>query len=306
MDLNEVLIFTKVVEAESFTGAARELGLPKSTVSRKVSQLEERLGVRLLQRTTRKLNLTDVGSAYYQRAARIVQEIEEAELAVAQMQSSPRGTLRITVPAEVASAFLGDLIAEYLEANADVSIELTSTPRLVNLVEEGFDLAIRIGQLSDSSLIARKLAPARLHVCASPGYLERHGLPTHPRDLDDHECVLFGDPSFARTWKFRGPQDELSVHVDGRLRTDNFPMIRESLMAGHGIGRLPTHLCREEFRTGQLVEVLADWMLSSSGVYAVYPTSRHLSPKVRTFIDFLYERLSATYDPDSDQRPAAQ
>lgn len=305
MDLNEVLIFTKVVEARSFTAAARELGLPKSTVSRKVSQLEERLGVRLLQRTTRKLNLTDIGSAYYQRASRIVSEIEEAELAVAQMQRAPRGTLRITAPVDIAAAFLGDLVAEYLESHPDVSIEVLSTGRIVDLVEEGFDLAIRAGTLSDSSLIARKLAPARLHVLASPAYLAKHGEPRHPKELTEHECILFGDPRPARSWRFEGPEGELSVHIDGRLRADNFTMIRDALVSGYGVGRLPSHLAHAEVRRGGLVEVLADWLPSGSGVYAVYPTSRHLSPKVRTFIDFLAERLSSLDLPDRrEARPA--
>src|SRR5689334_9657853 len=177
MDLNDIVVFTKVVETKSFTGAADALGLPKSTVSRKLAQLEERLGVRLVQRTTRKLALTDIGEAYYERASRIVADIAAAEQVVTDMQSTPRGRLKITAPIDLSTKYLGGIIAEFVATHPDVNVELDATDRIVDLIEEGFDVAVRFGPLPESTLIARKLAPVAGVLCASPAYLARRPAP---------------------------------------------------------------------------------------------------------------------------------
>ena len=198
MDLNETLIFARIVQAGSFTGAAKELGMPKSTVSRKLSELEERLGARLLQRTTRKLSLTELGQIYYRDCERIVAQLEEAEVSITELQAEPRGLLRITAPLNF--GFLGGIVADFLDHNAPLQVELVCTDRMVDLVEEGFDIGIRVGRLSDSSLIARSLGSGYGIAVASPPYLKLHGKPRNPADLKGHECIWFGgggDCSFS-------------------------------------------------------------------------------------------------------------
>ena len=286
VDLNEVVIFTRVVEAESFTVAARRLEMPKSTVSRKVSQLEDRLGVRLLHRTTRSLRLTDVGAAYYERCARIVAQLEEADFAATEAQASPRGTLRVTAPVEF--TFLGELVAELLHIHVDLRIEVVLTGRRVDLVEEGFDLAIRAGRLVDSTLIARKLGSVQPQVLAAPAYLAGHARPLEPDDLrTNHECILFGEAQRGGMWQLGH-----EVQVKGRLVTNAIGLAREAAVAGLGLALLPDFLCRAQLADGRLEAVLDDHLSPRMHVYALYPTSRHLSPKVRTFLDFAVEHLN--------------
>src|SRR5688572_2104363 len=200
MDLNDIVVFTKVVETKSFTGAADALGLPKSTVSRKLAQLEERLGVRLVQRTTRKLALTEIGEAYYERCSRIVADIAAAEQLVTDMQSTPRGRLRVTASVDFSTRFLGEIVAEFLAQHPEINVELEATDRVVDLIEDGFDLAVRFGQMPESTLIARKLCSLHLILCAAPAYLERRGTPKHVEELDEHEHVLFTPTSRNQTW----------------------------------------------------------------------------------------------------------
>ena len=206
-DLNEMAIFVHVVEAGSFTGAAKNLGLPKSTVSRKITQLEERLGVRLIQRTTRSLRLTDTGSAYYNHCARILGEIEEANITVTQMQSTPTGTLRITAPVLFGSTVLSGLIADFMDEHPQVQIDLVLTDQRLDLVQDGIDVAFRVGQLEDSSLIGRHLGDARSILCASPEYVKKHGAPKHPSELQEHTLMTASQWS---QWQLQGP-DRKSV-----------------------------------------------------------------------------------------------
>src|SRR5690348_16778849 len=191
MDLNDIVVFTKVVETKSFTGAAEVLGLPKSTVSRKLAQLEERLGVRLVQRTTRKLALTEIGEAYYERCSRIVADIAQAEQIVTDMQSTPRGRLRVTSSVDFSTKHLGGIVADFLAEHADINIELEATDRMCDLIEEGFDVAVRLGQMPESTLIARRLCSVHLILCAAPSYLARRPAPRTIEELEDHEHVLF-------------------------------------------------------------------------------------------------------------------
>jgi DNA-binding transcriptional LysR family regulator len=300
IDLNELVIFTKVVEAGTFSGAARALGLPKSTVSRKITQLETRLGSRLLNRTTRSVKLTEVGAAHYERCARIVAEAEEAERELSRMQERPRGVLRVSAPVDY-GATLGPLVAAYLAEHAEVSVALDLSNRFVDLVEEGYDLAIRAGRLDDSSLVARQLGTGLLVACASPAYLARHGTPNRPEQLEAHACILYGSHTHRQTLRFGTPARSVSISLVPRLAVNNMTAVRDAAMAGLGVAIAPWAACREALQGGALVRLLEDWPLDSGGIYAVYPSPRHLTPKVRSFIDFLVAQQPFTIcQPDEE------
>src|SRR6266542_397524 len=219
MDLNETLVFARVVEAGSFSAAARLLEMPKSTVSRKVAELEDRVGARLLHRTTRKLGLTDAGRIYYEHSARIVAELEEAEQAVGRMQAAPRGLLRVTAP--LSFTMLGPIVAEYLKRHSDVQVELLCSDRQVDLVEERFDVAIRAGQLTDSSLVARGLGTIRRILVASPAYLKRAGSPRVPAEIEKHACITFGAGVAPNVWSLRAGDKRAEVRVAPRMTVND-------------------------------------------------------------------------------------
>jgi DNA-binding transcriptional LysR family regulator len=290
MDLNEILVFTRVVQAGSFTAAAAVLGMPKSTVSRKVSDLEERLQSRLLQRTTRKLSLTDVGRTYYDYCARIVGEIEDAERAVSTLQETPRGLLRVTAPINV--AFLGPIVSDYLKRYPDVRLDMFCTGRTVDLVEERFDLAIRGGALADSTLIARRLGSAKWLLVATPGYLKRRGRPRSPDDLSKHDCLLFGSGPDTGRLRLENGDRSVQVALSPRLTVTDIDVVYAVATAGLGIAVLPAFRCVEDLRARRIVRVLADWNVPSTFFHVVYPSTRHISPKVKTFIDHLHARMT--------------
>lgn len=291
MDLNEVLVFTKVVDAGSFRGAARELGLPKSTVSRRVAALEERLGVRLLQRTTRKLGLTEVGAEFYRQCAAGVSMLMEAEREVTEMDARPRGLLRVSIPLYFGDLFLSELVVEFLRAHPEVELSIFASDRLVDLVEEGFDMAIRVGRLPDSSMMARSLGHSAERLFASPAYIEAHGAPATPAELEGHECIVFAATVGTATWTFPGPRRTKHVTPRGRYTVNSFPMGIDAAIAGLGIMRAPTFLALTAVREGKLRPVLEDYPLQATPVSIIYPSSRNLSPKVRAFIDFLVARV---------------
>jgi DNA-binding transcriptional LysR family regulator len=290
MDLNEILVFARVVEKGSFTAAAAELDMPKSTVSRKVSELEERLNARLLQRTTRKLSLTDVGRTYYDYCARIVAEVEDAELAVSSLQDTPRGLLRVTSGPN--SAFLAPIITDYLKQHPEVSLDLVCTTRAVDLVEERFDLGIRAGTLPDSTLIARSLGRVSWWLVAAPAYLKKRGRPRSPGDLAKHDCLFFG-PALGEV----GPQlekdgDVVRLTVSPRMTVTEMDILHAVAKTGLGIALLPAFQCVEDLRTRRLERVLRGWDAPSVPLQAVYPSTRHLSPKVKTFVEHLQNRMT--------------
>jgi DNA-binding transcriptional LysR family regulator len=290
MDLNEILVFARVVQGGSFTAAAVALGMPKSTVSRRVSALEERLKSRLLQRTTRKLSLTDVGRTYYDYCARIVGEVEDAERAVSSLQETPRGLLRVTAPVNV--AFLGPIVSDYLRRYPDVRIDLFCTGRTVDLVEERFDVGIRAGPLPDSTLIARSLGSVEWFLVATPAYLKRRGRPRSSEDLKKHDCLLFGAGLESAVVRLEDADRSVQVAVSARLMVTDMDLLHEVATAGLGIALLPAFLCAEELRTRRLERVLADWNAPATPVHVVYPSTRHLSPKVKTFVDHLHQRMT--------------
>jgi DNA-binding transcriptional LysR family regulator len=288
MEISQVLAFAAVVDAGTFSAAARKLGMPKSTLSRKVAELEERLGARLLHRTTRKLQLTDVGRTYYAYAARAAAEIEAGELAVRALEEAPRGRLRVTAPVNM--DFLGPICAEYLERYPEVQLDFVCTDRVVSLVDEGFDVALRAGQLSDSSLIARKLARFRWHVVASDAYLRRRGEPSSPEELEEHDCIVFGAGSRQGQWTLESGRKRVVTAVSGRIITNDFAVIEDAVNAGLGLALLPDFRCPPHGNPARR-RVLPDWTGPEVPLFAVYPSTRHLSPKVNVFLDLLTERL---------------
>jgi DNA-binding transcriptional LysR family regulator len=290
VDLNEMLVFARVVHAGSFTAAAAQLGMPKSTVSRKVSQLEDRLNSRLLQRTTRKLSLTDIGRTYYDYCARIAGEIEDAERAVSRLQERPGGLLRVTALAN--ATFLGPIVSDYLRRYPDVRLELFLTGRTVDLVEERFDLAIRAGTLADSTLIARSLGSVKWYLIATPAYLKKHGRPQSPEDLKKHGCLLFGTSMEKAGVDLEKSGRSVHVALSARLMVSDMDVLHAVTIAGLGIALLPAFRCVLDLRAGRLERVLADWNAPSAPVHVVYPSTRHLSPKVKSFVDHLQARMT--------------
>ena len=289
MALDELLVFARVVQAGSFTAAAKALAMPKSSVSRKVSALEERLGVRLLQRTTRKLGLTDAGRAYHEHAARIASEVEDAERAVRQLDERPRGLLRVTAPLH--AAFLGPIVDAYLQRFPDVRIELHCTARSVDLVEERYDVGIRAGALADSSLVARTLGVSRWLLAAAPSYLASRGRPRTPAELKAHDCLVFGTGETA-VLRFVRRDETARVTVSPRLAASDMDIVHDAVLGGRGIAMLPAFQLVEALRARRLERVLPDWDAPATPVHLVYPSAHHVSPKVRTFVEHVLAHMT--------------
>jgi DNA-binding transcriptional LysR family regulator len=286
--LTEVSIFVKVVELSSFTAAAEALETSQPVVSKAVTRLEEKLGVRLLNRTTRRLSLTEAGAELYRRSVRALAEIEDAELEIARFQTEPRGTLRVSAPMSFSILHLGSLLPSFIARYPGVSVELQLDDRQVDLVEEGYDVAIRVGRLQDSNLVARRLTPCRQVLCASPSYLAKHGAPERPEDLLEHSCIIYSLLSTPREWRFTDAAGETHVvPVNGALQSNNGLVNRAAAIAGAGIVLLPAFYIGEELHAGQLKAVLSDFKPIDLAIYALYPERRNLTPKVRAFVDFL-------------------
>ena len=292
-DLNEILVFVRVAEQRSLTKAGQLLGLPKSTISRKLSQLEDRLGVSLVQRTTRTLSLTDAGQTYLDRCARIIADLQEADSLVASMQAGPSGTLRVSAPPELGNLLLDELACEYLEAYPDVSLELDLSQRQVDLVAEGFDLAVRVGTLPDSTLVARRLAYPVFALYASPSYLASRGVPQKPADLAAHDCLVFTARP-ERDWHLEpvAGGEALRLDVSGRAATNSMLMLRDLALGGFGIALMAERLAQDGLAAGKLTRVLADWQAVGAALYAVYPGRRFLAPKAEAFLELLLKRLA--------------
>ncbi len=275
-----------MVDAGSFTAAADRLDMSRAMASKYVAALEEHLGTRLLHRTTRKLTLTESGAAYYERCAQILTDIEDAEADALKSNAAPRGLLRMTIPLSFGLMHMGPVLAAYMYQYPEVKVDLVLTDRRRDLIEEGLDLAIRIGALPESGLIARKLASDRLVVCAAPDYLKRRGEPRTPAELAHHHCLLYAYDTTRQEWKFDGPDGTHSVRVTGRLRANNGDVVRLAGLAAAGVMRQPSFLVGEDLRAGRLVEVLSDYRSEELGIYIVYASRKHLPPKVRSFVDF--------------------
>jgi DNA-binding transcriptional LysR family regulator len=296
-------VFTKVVESSSFAAAARHFGLSPAMVSKHVVALEERLGARLLNRTTRRVSPTEIGRVFYERATRILADIDDAEQAASALQATPRGLLRVNGPLSFGTRQLAPAIADYLAACPEVEIDVTLTDRIADLVEEGFDLAIRIGRLADSSLIARRIAPCLIVACASPDYLAKRDAPQQPADLAGHNCLGYSYAALRNEWRFTSPKGVESVRVAGRLNANNGDVLRLAALRGEGIILLPSFLVGDDLAAGKLVPILPGYAPDALVIQAVYPHSRHLSVKVRSFVDFLVARFGQ--EPEWDRWRAA-
>jgi DNA-binding transcriptional LysR family regulator len=302
MDLvNAIRLFTKVVDTGSFSEAGRQLNLDQSSVSRQVSTLEDQLGVRLLNRTTRKLGLTEAGQLYYERAHVILSEIEEANQAVLQLSATPRGTLRLTVPVVFGRMHVAPALPGFLAQYPELKIDLTLTNHVTDLIEEGGDLAIRMGEPSSATLIVRKLAENPWVICASPDYLARQGTPELPEHLLHHNC-LTRNPQVGggHEWQFKGGDGLHSITVSGNLQTNNPEALRAAALGGLGLTRLSSWTVGKDLQSGALRRVLSGYEITPMGgegpIYAVYPHNRHISAKVRVFVDYL-ARWLASHDP---------
>ena len=289
-NLTSMAIFAKVVDENSFSAAAIRLGLAKSTVSKSVSRLERRLGAQLLNRTTRRLSLTEAGVGFYEACARIVSEAESAEAEIGLLSAAPRGMLKVNASMVFGTRHIAPAIAEFTGDHPEIHLDLTLTDQYVDLIEGGYDLAIRIGSMADSSLIARKLAPCRFVLCAAPGYLADHGRPSRLDGLAGHVCLRYSYQSTQDSWRLAGPDGERTVRVAGPFRANNGDALKTAAVSGLGIMYAPTFLVAEDVRAGRLEIVLEqyDW---KSGVYAIYPETRLLSAKARAFVEFLADRF---------------
>jgi DNA-binding transcriptional LysR family regulator len=297
-DLNDFVVFAKVVDLGSFTAAGRQLELPKSTVSRRISRLEAQLGMRLLQRTTRQLKLTDAGAVFYERCRKISADAAEAEREIANLQATPQGRLRFTAPLEMGQTST-PLILAFLERYPEVDVEVELTDRYVNLIDEGFDVALRAGKLADSSLIAKKLEDAQWVLVASPHYLESKGSVNTAAELERHDAVLFSPQSKIRPWYLASGGKTIHVRPQGRFAINHLDSIKSAVVAGLGVAQLPLSLCERDLKQNTLVELLPETRLSVGSIWIVYPSANYLPTKVRAFVDFVSENYANAFDPDA-------
>jgi len=291
LDLNAIHIFTRVVETGSLSAAGRSLDLPKSTISRKLAALEEHLSVRLVNRSTRSLTLTDQGSRFYQRCIRIVEETLEAEQEVQAELGEPKGTLRISAPVEEGNGLLGPLLSSYIVRYPEVDIQLNLTNDVVDMIEGRYDLAIRAGLLPDSTLVAIKLLDERVCAFASPDYLARYGTPKDPSQLQQHHCLVYGSSSSFPHQLVRD-KEQISIPLTGRVAVNSFELIKKMTLCSSGVGFIPDHYCETEAADGTLIPLMPEWSYPEGGIYAVYPSRKLVSPKVRSFIEHLRSHFS--------------
>lgn len=284
-------VFSAVASSGSFAAAAGRLELSRAVVSKHVKYLEEHIGTRLLERTTRRVALTEAGRTFHERALRAIAELDEAMLEAGQATAVPRGKIRITSALSFGLRHLSHALSVFLDRYPEVHIEIDLSDRFVDIGEEGFDLAVRIGALEESSLIARKLAVTQVVLCGSPTYLDRRGAPRSPRELRDHDCLIYAYNPQPKVWTFRRRGVGETVPVDGSLRVNNGDFLRQLALDGHGLVLLPTFLVGNDLREGRLVRVLDEYDAGELGIYAVYTQRRFMPVRVRTLLDFLVERF---------------
>jgi len=292
--LNSIEVFLKVAKLGGFSVAADQLGLSKAMVSRHVSNLEDALGVRLFNRSTRQISLTEAGVAYRIRINEIINDMTETELAIAQLNSEPRGTLRVMAPTSFGSFHLARAIADYRKIYTSVGIEVILTEREPDIIEDGLDLVIKVGVLEDSSLVARKIANAHMAVCASPAYLEENGVPKTPEDLLAHNCLIYSGRAPMGEWRFTEREKVKKLRVRGDVRSNVGDALRIAAIQGCGLVQLPTYMVGLDIKAKRLTAVLKEFEPPARPIHAIYPHRQHLSAKVRTFVEFLYER----YQPE--------
>jgi len=287
--------FVRVVEAGSISAAAARMNVAKSAVSRRLKELEEHLGVELFHRSTRRMNLTDTGQQFYQQAVRILEDVLEAEHAASQAHGTLKGGLKVALPLSFGIMHMGPALQEFLRLHPQIAFDLDFNDRAVDLIQEGFDLAIRIAELPDSSLIARRLATIQSVMCASPDYLARMGTPTSPQDLRQHRCLVYSLLNDYEFWRLSdGQGNELKTKIKPYLKATTGEFLRDAAVDGMGIMLVPTFICYREIEQGRLVPIMQQYSRAPSNVYAIYPQTRHLSQRVRALVDFLVQRFEGT------------
>lgn len=286
-------VYVAVVDGGSFAAAADKLDISRAMASKQIQKLEEHLATRLLNRTTRRLSLTETGREFYERSTQIMDDVEEAEQIAGQMTRRPQGVLRVTIPLSYGQHRLAAIIGAYTQVYPQVQLDISLSDRKADLIEDCFDLAIRIGALPQSDLIARKIGGVRSIVCAAPAYLTRHGAPQTPTDLAHHACLGYTLSGTGTAWRLEGPGGPLTIPISGPIRADNGDIIRLAALGGTGILFQPHFIVDDDIREGRLMQVLPEWQSAELGVYALYPSRKHLSAKVRTFVDFLAAALEA-------------
>lgn len=294
----EMSVFAAVVDAGSFVGAAGALEMSKPAVSRHVAELEARLGVRLLHRTTRRLSLTEEGEVFHARCKELLAGVQEAEAEITSRTGKAAGQLKVSAPVSFGLLHLAPLWAGFMARHPDVVLDVTLSDRMVDLVEEGFDVAVRIARLPSSSLVGRRLSSTRSVLCASPKYLKSHGTPKHPRDLARHAVIAYSLLSTGDTWEFDGPDGHVAVKVEPHMRSNSGDTCRAAALGHQGIINQPTFLVGEDLRSGALLEVMPQYRSFELGIHALYPTRKHVLPKVRLLVDYLVTALKKKSWPD--------
>lgn len=289
--LDAMNAFVRVVALGSYAEAGRALGLTRSAVSKAVMELEQLLGARLLDRTTRRVSATEAGLAYYESCVDVLARVEETEMQVSRLHDEPRGVLKVNAPMSFGSLYLGPLIADFMANYPELKIELTLNDRFIDPIEEGVDVTIRIGILADSSLIARRLAPARRVLIAAPGYLKKFGLPKAADDLMQHRCLNYGHTTTLQRWQLTHDGQTISLAINSVLCSNNGDVLRDAALGGQGIAKLPTFLVGAEIKAGRLKVVMPDYPPTELGIFALYAPNRYLAAKTRLLIDFLASRF---------------
>jgi DNA-binding transcriptional LysR family regulator len=291
--LGAMEMFVRIVETGNFSAVARQLGTTQPTISKQLTALERQLQTRLLNRSTRSLSLTEAGATYYERCRRIIDEVREAEGALGRLQSALTGTLHVNGSIALGQIFVAPLVLKFQRQYPGLAIELSLSDRYIDLVEEGVDVAVRVGRLADSNLVARRLGSTRRVLVATPAYLATHGTPQRPEDLVHHSCLLYAYLSTGNEWGFKGPEGEIRVRVHGNFKANNGEVIRQALLANVGVAMSPDWLIHDKLESGEVVALLPEFAPPPLEISAVYPSGRHVSTKVRTFIEFLQSEFKA-------------
>ncbi|WP_210395124.1 LysR family transcriptional regulator [Motiliproteus sediminis] len=291
--LNDIEVFVKVVECGSFTDAAERLAVSKSVVSKYVTRLESVLNARLLNRTTRRLSLTEVGRAFYERSAQSLREIDDAVQDVSRMSGNPAGLLKLNTPMSFGILHVAPHLPEFMQRYPEITVEMNLDDRKVDIIEPGFDVSIRIADLPDASFVARRLGPCRHHIVASADYIDREGRPSVPKDLAKHNVLTYQHQASRAEWHFQSLQGDVSsVSVGGRLQVNNSLALRAAVLGGLGVARMPSFAIASDIRDGRLIQLLPGYNTLELSIYAIYPERRHLSPKARVFVDFMASKIT--------------
>jgi DNA-binding transcriptional LysR family regulator len=288
--------FVTVISVGSFKGAAERLHMSPALISKYVSHLEDRISVRLINRTTRSLSITEAGKVYYQRCLQLLDDFEELDAAVQDSTGQPKGNIRISAPRTFGEMYLSAAVSDFLKDNSEVSVHMELKDRFVDIVDEGFDLAVRIGELDDSSLFARKIGETPIVICASLGYLARAGSPQTPADLPDFDCIVDTNLRHANGWPFRDAGERIQVRVKARMQVNSALASRHAALSGAGVALIPLFAIGSDIREGRLTILLGDYQALNVGIYTIYPHNRHLANKIRMFVDFLANRFGGDFD----------